>query len=160
MNFRRRQSSKGVRNLISGDESRVGDIHSNQHLRCIGARCNRCAASLSFEFSILDTPVADLHPQFHHVTTHGVGNFGYGISVRDLTHTPRILKIIEQLFRITHSLRSSLLVIWRQFAQSFDDSWQYLNHVVDVFRGCHPAEAETQASVCFIGCLADRGEHM
>src|SRR5437867_13318717 len=100
MNLRCGQSAKGFCNLISGDESRVGDIHSDEHLRCIGTRRDRGAASLCFEFCLLNTTVIDLHPQFHHVAAYRVGHFGNSVGVRDLTHTSRILKIIEQHFRI------------------------------------------------------------
>src|SRR5207247_1118991 len=102
MDFRSRQTAKGVRDLIFRDKPCLGNVHPNQHFRRIGTRCNGSAASLSFEFRVVDPAITDLHPQFHDVPANRVRYFGNGIGIGDFAHASRILKIIEQLFRISH----------------------------------------------------------
>ncbi len=80
MDFRRRQTAKRFRDLIFRDKPCLGNIHSNQHLRRIGTRCNGSAASLSFEFRVPDAAITDFHPQFHDVPAYGVRYFGDGIA--------------------------------------------------------------------------------
>ena len=83
MNLRHGQSAKSFRNLISGDESRVGDIHSDEHLGCVRT-CRNCgAASLRFEPGVLDVAVIHLDPQLHHVATNGIGYLRDSIRIGD-----------------------------------------------------------------------------
>ena len=48
----------------------------------------------------------------------------------------------------------------RVYAQPFDDSRQNSGNIVDIFLGRRRTEAETQAAMGFVWCLADCREHM
>ena len=102
MNLGRRQTAESIRNLLFGDESRVGDIHSDEHLGCVRT-CRNCgAASLRFEPGVLDVAVIHLDPQLHHVATNGIGYLRDSIRIGNFPDTSRVLEIIEQLFGISH----------------------------------------------------------
>ena len=158
MDLGRGQAAERVRDLFFRDLASIRNAHPDQHLCCIRTGRDRGAAALRFELRVLYAAVIDFDPKFHDVAADRIGNLGYGMSIGYFADTPWVLKVVQQFFRICHSLR--FLVVRRQLSQPLDDARQDTHDVIDFFIRRHRAETETQAAMRFVRGFADRYENV